>query len=33
MLIENTSDPDKIRKEQNLIESDLMNVEQDLWEY
>ncbi|MFA6581528.1 MAG: gliding motility protein GldN [Paludibacter sp.] len=33
MLLEYVVDPVKIRKEQNRIETDIMNVEQDLWEY
>ncbi|MDD3078521.1 MAG: gliding motility protein GldN [Paludibacter sp.] len=33
MLLQNYIDPDKIRKEQKRIETEMMNVEQDLWEY
>jgi len=33
MLLEYEVDPVKIKKEQNRIETDMMNVEQDLWEY
>lgn len=33
MLLEYVVDPIKIRKEQNRIETEIMNVEQDLWEY
>jgi gliding motility associated protien GldN len=33
MLIQYLADPDKIRKEQKRIETELLNFEQDLWEY
>lgn len=33
MLLDYVVDPVKIKKEQNRIETDMMNVEQDLWEY
>ncbi|NDP22793.1 MAG: gliding motility protein GldN [Paludibacter sp.] len=33
MLLEFVVNPDKIKKEQKRIETDLMNVEQDIWEY
>ncbi len=33
MLLEYNVDPDKIKKEQSRIETELMNFEQDLWEY
>lgn len=33
MLIEYVVDPAKIKKEQNRIETELLNVEQDIWEY
>jgi hypothetical protein len=33
MLLEFVVNPDKIKKEQARIETDLMNVEQDIWEY
>ena len=33
MLLEYVVNPDKIRKEQKRIETELMNVEQDIWEY
>ena len=33
MLLEYVVDPVKIKKEQNRIETELMNVEQDIWEY
>jgi gliding motility associated protien GldN len=33
MLLESEVNPDKIRKEQNRIETDLLNFEEDLWEY
>jgi len=33
MLLEYVVDPVKIKKEQGRIETDMMNVEQDLWEY
>ena len=33
MLLEYVVDPIKIKKEQNRIETELMNVEQDIWEY
>jgi len=33
MLLDYVVDPVKIKKEQNRIETEIMNVEQDLWEY
>lgn len=33
MILQYLTDPDKIRKEQNRIETELLNFEQDLWEY
>lgn len=33
MLLEFVVNPDKIKKEQGRIETELMNVEQDIWEY
>ena len=33
MLLEYVKDPDKIRKEQKRIETEILNFEQDLWEY
>lgn len=33
MLLEFAVNPEKIKKEQSRIETDLMNVEQDIWEY
>ena len=33
MLLEVAADPNKIKKEQNRIETELLNFEQDLWEY
>ncbi|HLP05599.1 MAG TPA: gliding motility protein GldN [Paludibacter sp.] len=33
MLLEYTIDPLKIKKEQNRIETELLNTEQDIWEY
>jgi gliding motility associated protien GldN len=33
MLLDYVVDPAKIKKEQNRIETEIMNVEQDLWEY
>jgi gliding motility associated protien GldN len=33
MLLEYVVNPDKIKKEQNKIETELMNIEQDIWEY
>lgn len=33
MLLEYAVDPEKIKKEQNRIETEIMNYEQDLWEY
>jgi len=33
MILQYLTDPEKIRKEQNRIETELLNFEQDLWEY
>ncbi len=33
MLLQYVQDPDKIRKEQKRIETEILNAEQDLWEY
>ena len=33
MLLEYVVDPVKIKKEQSRIETEIMNFEQDLWEY
>ena len=33
MLLQYVQDPDKIRKEQKRIETEILNTEQDLWEY
>ena len=33
MLLDYVIDPAKVRKEQNRIENELLNFEQDLWEY
>jgi len=33
MLLDYVVDPVKIKKEQDRLETELMNVEQDLWEY
>ena len=33
MLLQYLVNPDKIRKEQQRIETELLNFEQDLWEY
>jgi hypothetical protein len=33
MLLQYVTDPIKLKNEQNRIETELMNVEQDLWEY
>jgi len=33
MLLQSYSTPDQIRKEQNRIDTEILNVEQDLWEY
>ncbi|MEI8084938.1 MAG: gliding motility protein GldN [Paludibacter sp.] len=33
MLLQDFKDPDKIRKEQKRIETEILNTEQDLWEY
>jgi len=33
MLLQYLTDPNKIRKEQKRIETELLNFEQDLWEY
>lgn len=33
MILQYLTDPDKIRKEQNRIDTEILNFEQDLWEY
>jgi hypothetical protein len=33
MLLQSYTDPDRIRKEQKRIETEMLNFEQDLWEY